>query len=424
MSFRREKITDYFLLDTNVENMFINEYMATAPGDFVKVYLFAQMYADLAIDISNEEIAKYLSLEHEDVLKAWTYWEKMGVIRKIIKNPKDKFDYDVEFIILKEQLYGDKENKKNLGAEYRMQTAMADSEIQDMFKSIEHSVGRTISGTEMVEILSWVNDYNAAPEVIAYGYGYCVKKKKTHINYIATVVKQWTENGYRDVAAVEGHLSEIDKKQHNYKRIFEALGFKRYATQEECRIMDTWFDKLGFSLEKVLSACSKTSGISNPNINYVNKVLMNWYEEKEVKDSTGKRKDLTVSEINKYYEALRRYEEHEADKHRAEVYEKVPRIREIENELNMGSRELSKVIISDTVDKKEVADKIKRKSEDLNTEKAFLLTDNGFELDYMDVKFKCPRCRDTGMLETGERCQCFGEVSREKVELITKQITE
>ena len=43
MTFRREKIKDYFLLDTSVENLFINEYMAAAPGDFVKVYLFAQM---------------------------------------------------------------------------------------------------------------------------------------------------------------------------------------------------------------------------------------------------------------------------------------------------------------------------------------------------------------------------------------------
>lgn len=83
MTFRREKIKDYFLLDTSVENLFINEYMAAAPGDFVKVYLFAQMYADLGQEITNEEIAKYLSMEHEDVLRAWTYWEKMGVIRKI-----------------------------------------------------------------------------------------------------------------------------------------------------------------------------------------------------------------------------------------------------------------------------------------------------------------------------------------------------
>ena len=60
----------------------------------------------------------------------------------------------------------------------------------------------------------------------------------------------------------------------------------------------------------------------------------------------------------------------------------------------------------------------------LNMEKAFLLTENGFELDYMDIKYKCPYCKDTGMLETGEKCQCFGEVTREKINLMAKQKTE
>ena len=47
MGFKREKRKDYFLLDTSVENIFINEYMVSAPGEFVKVYMFAHMYSCL-----------------------------------------------------------------------------------------------------------------------------------------------------------------------------------------------------------------------------------------------------------------------------------------------------------------------------------------------------------------------------------------
>ena len=213
MTFRREKIKDYFLLDTSVENLFINEYMAAAPGDFVKVYLFAQMYADLGQEITNEEIAKYLSMEHEDVLRAWTYWEKMGVIRKIRRESADKFDYDVEFVLLKEQFYGDKESKRPVGLDQSMQAAMGDKEIQEMFQAIEKASGNVLSGTEMLEIVSWINDFNATPEVIAYGYAYCVKRKKTNIKYIAAVINGWTQRGFRDVAAVEKYLSEADKKK-------------------------------------------------------------------------------------------------------------------------------------------------------------------------------------------------------------------
>lgn len=421
MTFRREKIKDYFLLDTSVENLFINEYMASAPGDFVKVYLFAQMYADLGQEITNEEIAKYLSMEHEDVLRAWTYWEKMGVIRKIRRESADKFDYDVEFVLLKEQFYGDKESKRPVGLDQSMQAAMGDKEIQEMFQAIEKASGSVLSGTEMLEIVSWINDFNATPEVIAYGYAYCVKRKKTNIKYIAAVINGWTQRGFRDVAAVEKYLSEADKKNHMYKRIFQALGFSRNATEQERKIMDTWFEEMEFSLDKVLEACSKTTGIANPNINYVNKVLVNWYEDRTGKDKSGKRKELTLTEISQYYETLRHKEEKEAEAHRREVYAKVPRIKQIDDELAAGSRELSRIIISDTVDKREVSERIKETASSLNTEKAFLLTDNGFELDYMDIHYECPLCKDTGMLETGEKCQCFGEVSRTKIEQLMQE---
>ena len=133
MGFIKEKTRDYFLLDTSVENIFINEYMAGAPGDFVKVYLFALMYAGLGVELTNEDIAKNLSMEHEDVLKAWNHWEKMGAVRKVRRNPEDKFDYDVEFRVLREQLYGEKEPKRPGVSDQNVQSFMADNDIQDMF---------------------------------------------------------------------------------------------------------------------------------------------------------------------------------------------------------------------------------------------------------------------------------------------------
>lgn len=417
MGFRKEKISDYFLLDTNVENIFINEYMASAPGDFVKIYLFARMYAELESDITNEEIARHLSMDHEDILKAWTYWEKLGAIRKIRKNPEDKFDYDVEFVVLKEQLYGEKTRKKPFAAEASAQSIMADKEIQGMFAEIEKITGRVINGTEMMEILSLINDFNAAPEVIVYGYSYCMQKKKKNIKYITAVINQWTSEGLRDVISVEKYLSENDKKHHLYRRVFQALGFARNATEEEKRIMDTWFETMGFSLDKVLAACSKTSGISSPNINYVNKILVNWYEEQQDRDA-GVNRELTTGDIMKYYEALRIRDEEEAEQRRTQVYEKVPRIREIEEEINTCSAEISKIIISDRIDRKKAMEDIRARMDSLNMEKAFLLTDNGFEMDYMDVKYRCPECKDTGMLETGEKCQCFREVTKEKINLM------
>ena len=68
--------------------------------------------------------------------------------------------------------------------------------------------------------------------------------------------------------------------------------------------MDTWFEEMEFSLDKVLEACSKTTGIANPNINYVNKVLVNWYEERTGKDKSGKRKELTCKDCKHCFKCI------------------------------------------------------------------------------------------------------------------------
>ena len=176
---------------------------------------------------------------------------------------------------------------------------------------------------------------------------------------------------------------------------------------------------MGFSLDKVLTACSKTSGISSPNINYVNKILINWYEEQNGKSSGGT-KELTTGDIMKYYDALVRKEEEEAQQRRQQVYEKVPRIKEIEDEISTQSKEISKIIISDRADRKQALEEIRGRLDSLNMEKAFLLTDNGFEMDFMDIRYRCPKCKDTGMLETGEKCQCFREITKEKISLMNQ----
>ena len=62
MNFYREK-TDLYLKDTAVENLFISEYMVTADGDYVKLYLLAKMYAGSGEDCSNAGLARELGRE-------------------------------------------------------------------------------------------------------------------------------------------------------------------------------------------------------------------------------------------------------------------------------------------------------------------------------------------------------------------------
>ena len=90
MNFIKEKTRDFYLLDTKVENIFINEYMPGADGVFVKVYLYALSYAEHGLEMSVEAMARQLSVTEQKIMDAWDYWEKMGVVRKLYLNTDEE----------------------------------------------------------------------------------------------------------------------------------------------------------------------------------------------------------------------------------------------------------------------------------------------------------------------------------------------
>jgi DnaD/phage-associated family protein len=412
MNFKRALIKDFYLRDTSVENIFINEYMTQAPGDFVKVYLFALMYADFDMNMTNETIAKHLSMEDEDVLRAWSYWEKLGVIKKHYDKPGDKYRYRVEFLNLKELAYGKKPRKAETEIPDRLKKLMDDDAIKNMYGSIEQVTGRLFSGKEPAEILSWITDYNAAPEMIVSAYAYCVRKKH-HSNpkYVAAVVKEWANLGLKTAEQIETYLAETENRHYLYKRVLRALGFLRNATEEEKRIMDTWFDQMGFGVDKVLEACKKTTGISNPNINYINSVLKAWNSSGDKPGSAVRsgKSGGSIASVMKHYEELRAKNEAAAEERRSEVYRKLPRVKEIEEETRDIGLRISRTMLSGASDAKTQIRALKEKIDSLHGEKAFLMTENNFKIDYMDILYNCPLCRDTGVQDTGERCVCFTE---------------
>jgi DnaD/phage-associated family protein len=414
MNFTKELIRDFYLRDTHVENIFINEYLPAAPGDYIKVYLFALMYADFDSGISNETIAKQLGIVDEDILKAWSYWESIGVIKKHYEDPEDKFRYQVEFLNLKSRVYGKKAKSRRTEAKIpnRLKPILDDDSIKNMFSSIERITGRLFDGREPAEVMSWITDYNATPEMITYAYSYC-KKKRNHsnTNYVAAIIKEWAGKGLKTVKEIEAYLEETDNRHYQYKRILRALGFMRNPTEEEKRIIDTWFDEMSFDIDRILEACKKTTGISNPNINYINTILKSWSTGKgkptPAKKETGKPNQ--IGSVIKYYEEVREKNESLAQLRREEVYKKVPRIKEIETEAREMGLRISKLMLSGGSDAKSSIRVMKDKIDKLNQEKAFLMTENNFRIDYMDVVYDCSLCNDTGILDTGARCNCFDE---------------
>lgn len=413
MSFRIKHDQNWYLQDTSIENIYINEYMVDAPGDYVKVFLFARMHAGIGTELSNEMIAMELGIEADEVLKAWSYWESKGVIRKVFEGSTDRFSYDVEFLSLKSapqpEPVPEKAPAKNI---------FEDEDLSGLMLAMEPVLGRTLNQADRIAANEWLNEYNADPEVIIYACKIAAERDVTTVQYITGIIRKWIEAGLKNADEVEMFIKGNDERNYLYRRVFKALGFNRNWTENEKKLMDRWFDDYGFTIDRVLEACAKSSGISNPNINYVNKILANWNEESEKsKDSSGAGKKIANSKVLKYYEYIRNRHEEEARARREEVYETVPKIAEIEEQIHGLNVQLSKAMFGSSGPRRDqIVNELKGKMEDLNVEKAFLMTDNNFTPDYMEVKYLCTECQDTGVNNEGQRCSCFKQRTQEAIE--------
>ncbi len=415
---RKESKKQLYLYDTHVENFFIGEHLPSAPGDAVKVYLYALMYADIKRPLRREELAKALGLSAGTVDDAWAYWESRNVVRRLYPDPADRSRYDIEFRRLKETVYGRPAAEPDASSESVPAPAnpLADEAVLAMFRAIEEAAGEPVADPK--SIADWLDRYGASPELIAEAFRYsAVSRKNTRPSYVEAIVREWTEKGLSTVEAVRDHLEAHDARHSLYRRVLRALGFYRNATEEEKRLMDTWFDEYGFPIDRVLEACKKTAGIANPNLKYINTVLRGWYRDEHGKDPASKEGPLTdpddpsrvtaafVRKRTAEYAALREREEADAAKRRDAAFAKVPRLRAIEEERHALSMNLTRLALGGTGLGASAA--MRRQLDGLEREKKALLAKAGFAPDELEVRYTCAKCRDTGYLEDGSRCDCF-----------------
>ena len=409
MNYIKGKIKEFYLLTSEIENIFINEYMPSAPGEYVKVYLFGLMYAQENEEMTHHTLARQLRLSEEEVDRAWTYWAEMGVVRKHPHGTPGLLNYDIEFRSLRGQMYGHQQEEPEADEcfaekEDESGNKLANQDLKTMLSDIERMSGKILSAREAQEVFSWTQDFGATPEVITYAFEYCVNRGKSNVKYIAKVVADWSEQGYRTVGDVKEHLDGLDQRYGEQKRILQALGMNRSATEAEKKMIDTWLDDMNFNMERILEACARTVSISNPNLRYVNKVLENWQQEAS-RDGRDVNKKVTVTQtvLNKYYEFLRRKAEKEAQERREQIYMQLPQIAEIDQQLNELGSSVSRCLLSGD---RSAVDRVRRKMDELEGERAVLLTENNYRIDYTDVKYSCDLCKDTGVTEEGSRCTC------------------
>jgi DnaD/phage-associated family protein len=289
MHFIRGK-TSIDLENTAIDNIFIDDFMPSADGNYVKVYLLGYKYAsnpEQYKGFSNENIARTLNILLSDVLKAWEYWEKAGIIKRHYPSEDNKDIFDVEFLSLKELYFdnfcgsGRKNTKDAAFSSTDLAQAMKDSEIRDMFHAIQQIVCRPLNPSESLQCLEWLFDYKMPCEIILQAFSYAVETKGIkNIKYVGAIISNWYDKGINSIDKLEDMLLASDKKFALYSKVLKSMGLTRNPSKKEKELMDKWFDQLNIPIDIVLQACDTAfTMVPNPTLSYIDGILKGWSDE-------------------------------------------------------------------------------------------------------------------------------------------------
>lgn len=113
-------------------------------------------------------------------------------------------------------------------------------------------------------------------------------------------------------------------------------------------------------------------------------------------------------QILQMYEDIRKRENNSLKFRRKEIEEKYPQLINIEKKIGKLSVELAMLSFKTIQDKEAEFKRIRKQITDLRVMKAELLVSYGYSPDYLDLHYRCAKCKDTGFILTN-KCSCFNQ---------------
>ena len=94
---------------------------------------------------------------------------------------------------------------------------------------------------------------------------------------------------------------------------------------------------------------------------------------------------------------------HEKEARVAEIYQKIPVMKELDNSISTKAVACARRLLDGD---QGALHELKMEIADLREQKAILLRASGYPADYMETRYLCPDCKDTGYSD-GRKCHCF-----------------
>ena len=273
---------------TLVQNQFIDNYMISANGEFVKVYLYLLRCSTSSMELTISSIADALNHTENDVRRALSYWERLHILQLTYDSAGNLTDITfVESQNMEAASQGrlsqyassltDLQNSpgKLTVSVDRKKELSGQEEVKQLLYIAEQYLAKQLSSTEVNHILYFYDELHFSSDLIEYLIEYCVSKGKRSINYIRKVALEWAARG---VTTVKEAKEDSNFYHRDYYTILNAFGIRgRGPAKAEADFMAAWFQEYGFTTDIILEAVNRTiTRIHTPSFEYADRILQEW----------------------------------------------------------------------------------------------------------------------------------------------------
>ena len=282
---------------TNLPDIFFTEYLSQISGDALKVYLYITFLAKYNKDIRLNDLSKKLELPLKTIQESIKYLEDQSLITKkntgyIINNIQE-----IELHKLYTPKVTSSPEELEKIAQNKQRAKAIDSINNQFFQGI-------MSPSWYSDIDLWFKKYSFDEEVMIALFQYCFNRSALHRNYIQAVAEAWFKNNIKTYNDFDKYYEKQEKLNTLQKTISKKLGITRHLSQYEEGYIEKWNIDYGYNLDIIEIALKKTTSKSNPNFDYLDKLLTDWHD-RNLKTSNDIQSFLTqLKEKNKNIKTL------------------------------------------------------------------------------------------------------------------------
>lgn len=272
---------------TIISNSFIEKFMADANGAYVKVYLYLLYLVQMRKSFSIVSACDYLGDTEKDVMRALSYWEKVGLlsIKKegdtiLSLSLSDPGEHEESKEIAHFLMANTKEHteKKNQACDLFFTESCCektDTDLNLIMSVAEKYLERCLSPADYCLICDLYEKMNFSSDLIIHLYEYCAENEKTDNRYIEKVALSWADEGIR---TVEQAIEISNKYNKNYHLVTKAFGLSRMLGDVEMDYVNKWLHTFKLPIELVVEACGRSLLYTNkPDFKYADSILTGWH---------------------------------------------------------------------------------------------------------------------------------------------------